>query len=242
MGSLVAILPIKRFDRAKCRLAPVFGPDERAAFAEAMAHDVLTALAQARRLTDIVVVTDHIGPRDMAREFGARVMTETLAGGTNAAVALAVESIKVDQTSGVIVVPADIPHLQPADIDALTASMEREDTIALVPANRDGGTNALGLAPPDRLPTRFGPDSFRRHVAHAKAIGLMPQIIRNERLGLDLDVPSDLIEFFALGSATRAHAVLAECDLIARWTDHQRKSTLVPTEHPPRAGVMPAGA
>jgi 2-phospho-L-lactate guanylyltransferase (CobY/MobA/RfbA family) len=67
------------------------------------------------------------------------------------------------------------------------------------------GTNALLLSPPDVLRLRFGHDSFAYHLNEARAKGLQPKSVLNERLALDIDEPEDLQRFLSVrhDSATR---------------------------------------
>src|SRR2546430_11070420 len=55
----VAILPVKRFDRAKQRLSEALGPEARAALAEAMLRDVLLALARVTGLERTIVRSEE---------------------------------------------------------------------------------------------------------------------------------------------------------------------------------------
>jgi 2-phospho-L-lactate guanylyltransferase len=69
------------------------------------------------------------------------------------------------------------------------AKLERT-SVVLTPAARDGGTNILGLSPPNVITPAFGPNSFARHCALAR--DLTSAVIPLEGAGRDIDVPADL--------------------------------------------------
>src|SRR5438128_2301468 len=86
----LAVLPVKRFERAKQRLAPALGPDGRALLAEAMLRDVLAALAASHELTDVLMVTAEPRERALARLHGLGVLADPAEDGQSAAAAIGV--------------------------------------------------------------------------------------------------------------------------------------------------------
>ncbi len=64
--------------------------------------------------------------------------------------------------------------------------------VALVPCHRDDGTPVLSLPLPLDFEFAYGPGSFRRHVAEARARGLGVRVVRDPDLAFDVDVPDDL--------------------------------------------------
>jgi 2-phospho-L-lactate guanylyltransferase (CobY/MobA/RfbA family) len=65
--------------------------------------------------------------------------------------------------------------------------------LVLAPDRRDEGTNALAIAPPDRMPTCFGhKDSFARHGDRARAQSIDVRVERSDGLACDVDSPEDL--------------------------------------------------
>src|SRR6185437_3655543 len=89
-GGIWAVVPIKDTTAAKQRLADAAPAKIRQALALAMAEDVLSALAEARDLAGIVVVTVDPTASALAGRYGARVKTEgALDGHTGAVIAAA---------------------------------------------------------------------------------------------------------------------------------------------------------
>jgi 2-phospho-L-lactate guanylyltransferase len=108
-----------------------------------------------------------------------------------------------------------LPLVRSADIEEVLAQVPEGASAPfalLVPSHDRMGTNALLLAPPDIIKLRFGYDSFSYHVSQVSAQGLPLRFIENERIGLDIDEPTDLehlLSFgFEEGESTRAVRVM----------------------------------
>src|SRR5271170_4600591 len=85
-----AILPVKRFARAKQRLGASVAERLRLELAEAMVADVLLALAQTDAIASTILVTGERSVAAAAREQGAIVIEDDEERGQPAAVALGV--------------------------------------------------------------------------------------------------------------------------------------------------------
>ena len=83
----VAVLPVKRFDRAKQRLSAGLAGASREVLAEAMVRDVLGALARVRALYAIVVVTGEPRAQALARSNDALIVEDPEEAGQSAAAA-----------------------------------------------------------------------------------------------------------------------------------------------------------
>ena len=71
-----AIVPIKELDGAKQRLASLLSPAQRRALIEVMMGEVLNAVAGARDLVGIIVVTCDPQATALAARLGARIVTD----------------------------------------------------------------------------------------------------------------------------------------------------------------------
>jgi 2-phospho-L-lactate guanylyltransferase len=65
--------------------------------------------------------------------------------------------------------------------------------VALVPCHRDDGTPVLSVPLASGFDFAYGPGSFRRHAAAARARGLAVRVVRDPDLAFDVDVPEDLV-------------------------------------------------
>ena len=71
-----AVVPIKELEGAKQRLAPLLSPAERRALIEVMMGEVLEAVAEARSLAGVLVVTLDPEATALAKRLGARTVAE----------------------------------------------------------------------------------------------------------------------------------------------------------------------
>jgi len=209
-----AIVPVKSLAAAKRRLSPLLDGSERQVLARAMFEDVLNACMAAGSLAGTVVVTADDEVRRIGDRAGARIVTEPHERGTNAAIETGIRAVTGCAT-GVIVVPADIPHVTAGSLDAV-ARLCSSKAFVLVPASRDGGTNLLACTPPDLIGTSFGPGSFQRHLQEGARAGMQPLLPSLGRLDLDLDRPEDIQAFLELPSNTRTRRVLLDLSIPAR--------------------------
>ena len=182
-----AILPVKSFGRAKQRLGQAV-PD-RPGLAAAMVYDVLEALARVEGLDDVIVVTGEPAAASAARAAGAHVVHDPVEAGQSDAAARGVGAALARGAARALLVPGDCPALDPAEVGVLLAHAE---PVVIVPDRHGQGTNALLLTPPDVLAPAFGPGSFARHAARARAAGAAIRVADVASLGLDVDTPDDL--------------------------------------------------
>ncbi|MGH8702417.1 MAG: 5-amino-6-(D-ribitylamino)uracil--L-tyrosine 4-hydroxyphenyl transferase CofH [Burkholderiales bacterium] len=206
---LTAVVPVKLFSRTKQRLAPLLAGEERAALSRAMLEDVLAALTRSPSLAGILVVTGDPAAAVVAQAAGAIVIDDTENAGTTAAVLAAAGHLERTGQNGMLVIPADVPLITPADIEAILAAHRAAPSVTLVPANHDGGTNAIACSPPQALAFAFGEASFQRHRDAARACGLFPATLNLERVGNDIDRPDDIARLLQHPPTTRTHAYLA---------------------------------
>lgn len=215
-ANMYAVVPVKPFGSAKLRLASVLAPVQRERLAQIMAEDVLDALdASKHLLAGILVVTADADAAKLARHRGALVLLEREPAGINQAIALASDWLR-GSDKGMMVIPADLPHITETAIATLAHCLAAPRAVALVPAINDGGTNMLGLQPARIIPPSFGNNSFERHREAAHAVGVLPSILHSAELGCDIDRPEDLDAFMSLRTATRTHNYLTRLGVTER--------------------------
>lgn len=202
----LAVLPVKSFWRAKQRIGAAVADSVRPGLAEAMAGDVLAALGRVHGLDAIVVVTADSQARALAAEAGAAVVHDDREAGQSAAAELGIAAAVRRGAERVLLVPGDCPALDPQEVDRLLAA-HGPRCVVIVPDRHGAGTNALLLAPPHAVAPSFGPGSFARHAAVARAAGATVRVAQLPSLGLDVDTPDDLA---ALRAALAARANGAE--------------------------------
>ena len=192
----VAILPVKRFARAKQRLRDAVDGEARERLAAAMMRDVLDVLCAYDGLERVVVVTAEPAVAEAANACGAHVVADPDEAGQSAAAGLGVLAARELAAQRVLLVPGDTPGLEAADLDALPA---RSEPVVVVPDRHGTGTNALLLTPPGAIAPAFGPGSRVRHEAAAATAGVEHAVMELPTLMLDVDTPDDLAALRASG-------------------------------------------
>ncbi len=109
----------------------------------------------------------------------------------NAAIALGCAKADAHGATAALILPADLPLLSP-DVVVDFVDEAGDAAVALAPDRSGTGTNALLLRPPRALAPLFGPASFARHRAAARARGLAVTTVHLPALAFDLDTPDDL--------------------------------------------------
>lgn len=198
-----AIVPVKPLDRAKSRLSGVLTREERFNLSRELLLNTLRVLQEIPEVERTLVVSRDAHALALAREHGARTVTERGTPQLNRALVRATVLAKGYKVGGVLVLPADLPLVTPDDIRRLVGMAKEPPVVVIAPDRHRTGTNALLCAPPGLIEYDFGPDSFPRHQARARQAGARLVLCDLPSLGLDLDVPEDLDLLRAAGSAPR---------------------------------------
>jgi 2-phospho-L-lactate guanylyltransferase len=188
----LAILPVKRYARAKQRLAPERDNDARAALAEAMVRDVLRAVARVEDLDGLILVTQEPRAAALGSPFGAVVVQDPNEEGQGEAATLGVARARELGAARVLLLPGDCPALDPGEVDGLLRAHTTSPSVVIVPDRHGSGTNALLLTPPDVIAPAFGPGSFTRHREAAERAGVLLAVDGPPSIVLDIDTGGDL--------------------------------------------------
>jgi 2-phospho-L-lactate guanylyltransferase len=175
------LIPVKSFRAAKARLAGALSPDERVHLARTMATAVVAAAAP----LPVHVVCDDEEVADWARQAGAGIIWKP-GRGLNGAVADGFTELGEAGFDRIIVAHADLPHAVSFDL------MTHDPGVVIVPDRHDDGTNVISLPAGCAFRFEYGPGSCARHRAGAQRLGLPVTILRDARLGWDVDRPADL--------------------------------------------------
>jgi 2-phospho-L-lactate guanylyltransferase len=187
--STYAILPVKRFERAKQRLGGTLSDGSRWALAEAMVTDVLVALRRSKAVDHVLVVTCEPRAESLALGWGADVIADPQERSHSNAATLGIRAAVERGATRVLLVPGDCPSLDPHEVDELLSD---GPGVKVVPDRHGTGTNALVLDPPEAIAPGFGPGSCERHVDRAREEGVHWEIHHTPSLTLDVDTREDL--------------------------------------------------
>jgi len=204
------LIPVKSLAQAKQRLASVLTQPARTELAQAMLLDVLEALNEWVDRPAVSIVTSDSFALELARQFSF----ETIADTTNRSETDAIEeATRVCESRGIdstLVIPGDVPLIQSWELQKVLEAAPIEGTV-LVPAADGRGTNAAFRRPSGLFPLRFGNDSFKPHLAAARATEKPCVVLSLAGIALDIDSPSDLQQLAAAPGVTRSQ------QLARRW-------------------------
>ncbi len=178
------LIPVKRLDGAKSRLAESLDQDERADLVREMLAHVLKVVKDAD-VGPVTIVSAEPLELDGVPRFDDRGLpwNEALTAGM------------ADVTEPVVaIVAADLPLLAFEDVRALVMATP-ECGLAIARAT-DGGTNAVSMRPPGSVTTHFGePGSAAVHERAAWTAGADAHVLDCPGLAFDVDTPEDIAKW-----------------------------------------------
>lgn len=178
------VIPIRSFDAGKSRLGARLDSAGRADLLRAMAENVVAAAGA----MPVAVVSNAREVRTWVATLGLTILDDP--GTLDLAASAGLGWASAAGFGRVVVAHADLPlatSLAPVASDGL------RPIVTAVPCHRDDGTPVLSLpTAATGFVFSYGPGSFRRHAAAARAAGLAFRVRRDARLGRDVDAPEDL--------------------------------------------------
>ncbi|MGB8581677.1 MAG: 2-phospho-L-lactate guanylyltransferase [Candidatus Sulfotelmatobacter sp.] len=204
------LIPVKNLSAAKQRLAAVLDQPARTQLAQTMLRDVVTAIAAWPRRPACALVTSDPFALDLARQYDFEIIPDPANPGETGAIEMATRHCIGRGIDNTLVIPADIPMIQAAELEQIYAVAPDEGSV-LAPAADGRGTNAIFRRPANLFPLRFGNDSFKPHLAAAQATGKPCQILQLPGIAVDVDNPEDLQRLLAHPGETRTQS------LVRRW-------------------------
>jgi 2-phospho-L-lactate guanylyltransferase len=182
-----AAIPVKPLAEGKSRLAGALSPAARIQLNARLFRHTLDTVSAVFTPATIIVVSRDAALRDLATARGMQVIAEQ---GNELNAALYEAAALPPAADGLLAISTDLPNLTPEDVQAMLA--EIEPPVVIAPDHARKGTNALLTIPAARIPYRFGPNSFARHLSAAAEHGITPRIITRPGLAFDLDIEADL--------------------------------------------------
>jgi 2-phospho-L-lactate guanylyltransferase len=211
----VILIPVKNLSAAKQRLAAVLDQPARTELAQAMLHDVVATLAAWPRRPACALVTGDPFAVDLARQHDLEIIPDPANPGETGAIELATNICIARGIDSTLVIPADIPLIQAGELEEILNHAPKVGSV-LAPAADGRGTNAVLRRPANLFPLRFGNDSFKAHLAAARATGKPSIVLQLPGIAVDVDNPEDLQRLLAHPGETRTQT------LLRRWTRDNR--------------------
>jgi 2-phospho-L-lactate guanylyltransferase len=203
----VILIPVKNLSTAKQRLASVLDQPSRTELAQTMLHDVVSPIAEWSQRPPCALVTGDPFARELARQYDFEIIPDPANPGETGAIEMATEFCVARGVAWTLVIPADIPLIQAGELQQILGQAPAEGTV-LSPAADGRGTNAAFRRPANLFPLRFGNDSFKPHLASARATGKPCVVLQLPDLAVDVDNPEDLQALLAHPGETRTQVLL----------------------------------
>jgi len=179
--------------------------------AQTMLRDVVTALAAWPLHPPCALVTGDPFALDLAHQYDFEIIADPANPGETGAVEMATQVCVERGVDNTLVIPADIPLIHATELERIFAVAPDEGSV-LAPAADGRGTNAIFRRPANLFPLRFGNDSFKPHLAEARATGKPCHVLQLPGIAVDVDNPEDLQQLLAHPGQTRTQT------LVRRWT------------------------
>jgi 2-phospho-L-lactate guanylyltransferase len=194
-----ALVPLKDLVEAKSRLSGLLRPAERRALAQAMAEDVLSTLTQHPGFEQVILLSDDPGADMLAQKYGADHWPESAleCRGLNNVIARSCDLLFRQSESPVVVLHADLPCLDSADLTAVLHALYLHDGLVLACDRLAAGTNLLAFTANSRPEFLFGVNSCTKHCASAVELGIRHHVVFRAGTSLDVDTPEDIKLFIA---------------------------------------------
>jgi 2-phospho-L-lactate guanylyltransferase len=209
----VILIPVKDSSFAKQRLASILDQPARTQLAQAMLHDVVSALSEWRNRPPVAVVTSDPFAVELATQYQFEIIPDPANPGETGAIEMATRICEERGIEFSLVIPADIPLIEAWEFEEILQQAPAEGSI-LVPAADGRGTNAAFRRPPGLFPLRFGNDSFKPHLAAAQATGKPCIVIQSPGIAVDVDNPADLERLLAMPGNTRSQRLARSWSIV----------------------------
>jgi 2-phospho-L-lactate/phosphoenolpyruvate guanylyltransferase len=187
-----AIVPVKPLRRGKSRLAGLLSEEQRTRLNRYLLVHTLTILNEISDIEHTLVVSRDPAALALTRSMGGRTVLEDGAPQFNTAIKRATIVAQAQGARAVLILPADLPLVESADLRILLSYGQTPPVVVIAPDRRQEGTNGLFVNPAGLIEYSYGPGSFKRHCQSATEAGAKLEIVNNERINLDLDLPEDL--------------------------------------------------
>ena len=209
-----AVIPVKQISQAKQRLSKILSSEERRDFFSAMLEDVLSMMVKIDFFEKIILATNCSHAISIAGRHGITHFETGPDDGLNQAAGETVNHLLENGISDMFLIPADIPLINEEEINSAIKAHPSAPSLTIIPSRDKLGSNCLLLSPPSRMPLKFGPDSYFRHLEIAKSNGLKINPMELPGFGLDIDEPKDLFELLKAEGKTLSQKYLLQLNLL----------------------------
>ena len=209
-----AVIPVKQISQAKQRLSKILSSEERRNFFSAMLEDVLSMMVKIDFFEKIILATNCPHAISIAGRHSITHFETGPDDGLNQAAGETVNHLLENGIRDMFLIPADIPLITEEEINSAIKAHPSAPSLTIIPSRDKLGSNCLLLSPPSRMPLKFGPDSYFRHLEIAKSNGLKINPMELPGFGLDIDEPKDLFQLLKAEGKTLSQKYLLQLNLL----------------------------
>ncbi len=209
-----AVIPVKQISQAKQRLSKILSSEERRDFFSAMLEDVLSMMVKIDFFEKIILATNCPHAISIAGRLGINHFESGPDDGLNQAAGETVNHLLENGISDMFLIPGDIPLITEEEINNVLRAHPSAPSLTIIPSRDKLGSNCILLSPPSRMPLKFGPDSYFRHLEIAQTNGLKINPMVFPGFGLDIDEPKDLFELLKAEGNTLSQKYLRQLNLV----------------------------
>ena len=209
-----AVIPVKQISQAKQRLSPLLSIEERRNFFSAMLEDVLSMMVKIDFFEKIILATNCPHAISIAGRHGITHFETGPDDGLNQAAGETVNHLLENGIRDMFLIPGDIPLITEEEINSVLKAHPSAPSLTIIPSRDKLGSNCILLSPPSRMPLKFGPDSYFRHLEIAQTNGLKVNPMEFPGFGLDIDEPKDLFELLKAEGNTLSQKYIRHLNLV----------------------------
>ena len=211
-----AVIPVKQISQAKQRLSKILSPVERRDFFSAMLEDILSIIVKIDFFEKIILATNCPHAISIAGRHGITHFETGPDDGLNQAAGETVNHLLENGIRDMFLIPGDIPLITEEEINSVLKAHPSAPSLTIIPSRDKLGSNCILLSPPSRMPLKFGPESYFRHLEIAQTNGLKVNPMEFPGFGLDIDEPKDLFELLKAEGNTRSQKYIRHLNLVIR--------------------------
>ena len=186
------IVPFKNFVDAKSRLRKDISDKQTRKIVKIMLEHVLAEIKKCSDSFEKYLVTKDEEAIKIAQSQGIKTLIEKKQFGESASIDWASKKLHELGATSVLRIPGDLPLIKAEDINEIFEVSNKTNSSILVPSNSGLGTNAILRKPPGVIPSFFGPNSMKKHVAAFKEQGANYSIVKNSNIAFDVDTNEDV--------------------------------------------------
>lgn len=194
---MLILIPCKNLNEGKSRLAACLDMRSRRALCEFFLCRTLALATSVVSAAQVRVITSDSSAAAIAAEYGASHLPDDGAN-LNSALSEARANLVANaiEKFDAFVLPIDLPYATSASLRMIMAT---QTDVVIAPDGAGTGTNALLLRWQafQKFTFAFGERSLERHCAIARQAELTIDIIRDELLEFDVDVPNQYMRWLS---------------------------------------------